>query len=230
MTTGTRKTEPAPERLTAALRRHAAERPEALAYLTDRADRSRRLPYGELQAEARRIAAHLRGVCADGERALLLYAAPSDFVPAFLGCLFAGCTAVLALPPDFARLQRTLPRLATVAQDADIAVVLTTASLAASCREHEVAVGAAGVRWMETDCLGSPDLAAAGAAEPSSDALAVHRIAPRPQVYQSHDLPPAAEAGEEPTTSLGDRTEWQWLLDALARLDLRGDKIHGKAR
>src|SRR4029453_10992667 len=66
---------------------------------------------GELDRQARAVAAWLREVGLTGERALLLYPAGLEYIAAYFGCLYAGVVAVPAYPPNPARLERTLPRL-----------------------------------------------------------------------------------------------------------------------
>ena len=59
----------------------------------------------------------------EGERALLLYPSGLDFVAAFFGCLYAGVTAVPAYPP---RRNRNMARIASIANDAEAQIALTT--------------------------------------------------------------------------------------------------------
>jgi len=60
-----------------------------------------RLTYGELEQQARAIAAHLQATLPPGERALLVYPyeAGQAFITAFLGCLYAGVVAVPCAAP-----------------------------------------------------------------------------------------------------------------------------------
>jgi acyl-CoA synthetase (AMP-forming)/AMP-acid ligase II len=71
---------------------------------------------------ARAIAANLLERKAGGERALLLYRPSLDFISAFLGCLYAGVIPVPLYPPGS---DRSLPRLAAVAADAQPRFILT---------------------------------------------------------------------------------------------------------
>jgi len=89
------------------------------------------LTYGELDILARRIAVRLSAAGATGGRALLLYPPGLDYLAAFFGCIYAGVTAVPLYPPDPLRMDRTLPRLQAVCNDAAaVAVMGTTSSLA----------------------------------------------------------------------------------------------------
>jgi acyl-CoA synthetase (AMP-forming)/AMP-acid ligase II len=125
---------PAPESsstLVDLLRRRADRQPEGLAYafLDDGGGVGERLSYGELDREARRIAAWLQESGAQGDRALLLFPAGLDFLKAFFGCLYAGVIAIPAPPPEASRLKRTLPRLRAIAGDAGVSVVISNPSI-----------------------------------------------------------------------------------------------------
>ncbi|AOW99697.1 AMP-dependent synthetase [Moorena producens PAL-8-15-08-1] len=88
------------------------------------------LTYGELEKRSRAIAAQLQEMgVTRGERALLLYSQPLDFICAFFGCLYAGVIAIPAPPPDAIRLKRTLPRLQACVKDAQVSLVLTTSQI-----------------------------------------------------------------------------------------------------
>jgi acyl transferase domain-containing protein/acyl-CoA synthetase (AMP-forming)/AMP-acid ligase II/acyl carrier protein len=87
------------------------------------------MTYGALDRRARAIAASLQPIMKAGERALILYPPSLEYIGAFFGCLYAGVIAVPAYPPDPSRLQRTLPRLLSIIEDAEIDVVLTTSEL-----------------------------------------------------------------------------------------------------
>ncbi|HEX8185281.1 MAG TPA: amino acid adenylation domain-containing protein, partial [Blastocatellia bacterium] len=86
------------------------------------------LTYKELDERARTIAAALKSLGVNKDRALLLYPPGLDFIAAFFGCLYAGIVAVPAYPPDPARPNRTLPRLQAIVADAQATVALTTSS------------------------------------------------------------------------------------------------------
>ena len=133
----------------------AREEGEALAY-TFLADGTlegpcQELTFAGLERRARAIAAALgeRGLA--GERALLLFPPGIDFVAAFFGCLHAGVVAVPAYPPGS---KRKLPRLASIAADAQPKVILTTELL----REKLSALTArlpqlASTGWLATDAV-----------------------------------------------------------------------------
>lgn len=115
------------------LQARAAENPDRLAYRfsmddgDDGAD-TVQVTYGELDLSARAIGARLQEAKGRNERALLLFPPGLDFIAAFLGCLYAGATAVPAYPP---RKKRGLDRLTSITVDARPGFVLTTPSLQA---------------------------------------------------------------------------------------------------
>ncbi len=98
----------------------------AYIFLNDGEDEELKITYGELDAQAKAIAALLQGLGAQKERVLLLYPPGLEYINAFLGCLYAGAIAVPAYPPDPSRFQRTLPRLQAIAEDSQAKFVLTT--------------------------------------------------------------------------------------------------------
>ncbi|QSQ23764.1 non-ribosomal peptide synthase/polyketide synthase [Pyxidicoccus parkwayensis] len=112
------------------------------------------LSNAELLRRARRIGAALQQVTAAGERAVLLYPPGLEYVAGFFGCMAAGVVAVPAYPPDPTRLERTLPRLRAIIQDAQATVVLTT-SFILSMGEmlFETAPDLKALRWLATDEL-----------------------------------------------------------------------------
>ena len=112
------------------------------------------ITFAALDEKARAIAAQLIVQGAAGQRALLLYPPGLDFIAGFLGCLYAGVVAVPAYPPDPARLERTLPRLRAIVNDASPRFVLTTAFIAEMAEamfalEPELKT----LQWTATDTL-----------------------------------------------------------------------------
>jgi acyl-CoA synthetase (AMP-forming)/AMP-acid ligase II/acyl carrier protein len=84
------------------------------------------ISYNHLLIDVKSIATHLLKYAQTGNRALLLYENAQDFIPAFLGCLYAGIVAIPAYPPDPMRLNRSLPRLVSIYKDAKPELMLTT--------------------------------------------------------------------------------------------------------
>jgi amino acid adenylation domain-containing protein/FkbH-like protein len=119
-----------PSNLIELLRRRAAEQPDRVAYtfLADGETEEVNLTYGELDRQARAIAAWLQPLVGVGERVLLLYPPGIEYVGAFFGCLYAGAVAVPAYPP---RRNRNLLRLQSIVTDAQATVALTTANILA---------------------------------------------------------------------------------------------------
>jgi acyl-CoA synthetase (AMP-forming)/AMP-acid ligase II len=116
------------------LRWRATKQPERLGFrfLGDSGSSETSLTYGDLERRARAIAAALHALEADGTRALLVYPPGLEFVCAWFGCAYAGATvvAVPALQP--ARAPRFLATASAIAEDAQPAVVLTTAAMRAA--------------------------------------------------------------------------------------------------
>lgn len=107
------------------------ERTEKIAYtfLLDGETQEASITYGELDRQARLIAARLQSAGANHQRVLLLYPPGLDYISAFLGCLYAGAVAVPTYPPDVTRLDRSLPRFISIIKDADAKFVLTTSPI-----------------------------------------------------------------------------------------------------
>src|SRR5690349_13054085 len=80
------------------------------------------LTYAEVDRNARRIAARLQAIDAEGERVLLLYPPGLEFISAFFGCLYAGAVAVPVYPP---RRNRNLLRLLAIVADSESSIVMT---------------------------------------------------------------------------------------------------------
>src|SRR6185295_4718571 len=129
------------------LRARALDRPTARAFtfLGDQDGEDDHLTYAGLDERARAIAAVLQEHGARGERVLLLYPPGLEYVAAFFGCLYAGAVAVPAYPP---RLNRSLPRLRSILEDARPLVALTTAAILARVEGwSEQAPWLGAVRW-----------------------------------------------------------------------------------
>ena len=136
------------------LRWRALQQPEQgiYTYLIDGEIEGANLSFAALDRQAQAIGALLQSNGASGERALLLYPAGLEFIPAFFGCLYAGVIAVPLPPPNMAQPQRTLPRLRTIANDAQPMLALTTSSILSKveglfARAPELQT----MRWLATD-------------------------------------------------------------------------------
>lgn len=149
------------ESLVHLLRRRATAQPDELYFrflhTGDVDGPSVEVSWGQLDLEARRIAARLQQLRAAGERALLLFPPGAAFIAAFYGCLYAKVVAVPAYPPDPSRLVRTLPRLRAIVEDADARLVLAPAAICAMARSLtsvEPRLGA--LQWVPTDTVAAP--------------------------------------------------------------------------
>jgi acyl-CoA synthetase (AMP-forming)/AMP-acid ligase II len=109
------------------LRLQAAKQPDrwAFTFLHSGEVEEARWTYADLDRRARTIGAALQQHGAAGERVLLVYPPGLEYVAGFMGCLYAGAIAVPVYPPDPLRLDRTLPRLAAIMQDARPSTALT---------------------------------------------------------------------------------------------------------
>ncbi|MEH2169755.1 MAG: amino acid adenylation domain-containing protein [Nostoc sp.] len=103
---------------------------KAYSFLLDGEVEASYLTYGELDRQARSIAALLQSYgIKSGERGLLLYPPGLEFIAAFFGCLYAGVIAVPAYPP---RPNQSLSRLQAVVADAEATIALTTTTVFAN--------------------------------------------------------------------------------------------------
>ncbi|MGC9527309.1 MAG: fatty acyl-AMP ligase [Limnospira sp.] len=135
----------------------------AYTFLADGETESGRLTYGELDRQARAIAAHLRARVSPGSRVLVVYpyTAGLEFIAAFFGCLYAGVVAVTDNPPRSAgALEKTVARL----QSSEAEIALTTRGLLSHLRglrqkQPQLAPQLDHLPWIATDAL-SPNSAA----------------------------------------------------------------------
>ncbi len=104
---------------------------QAYIFLQNGETESGSLTYGQLDRQARMIAAYLQSW--QGERALLLYPSGLEFITAFFGCLLAGVVAVPIYPP---RRNQKLSRLLSIANDAQAKIALTTTSILADIEKR----------------------------------------------------------------------------------------------
>lgn len=109
--------------------RLAASQPQQLAlrFLGDGEQIGALYSYAQIDASAQSVAGYLQAFVRPGDRVLLLFPGSPDYVTAFLGCLYAGVTAVPAYPPE--RLGGLRPqyseRLRAIAADCKPTLVLT---------------------------------------------------------------------------------------------------------
>ncbi len=140
----------------------AAHHPKRCAYkfLIDGEIEETQLTYGELDRRARAIAATLQSIRATGERALLLYPPGLEYIASLFGCLYAGVVAVPMYPPKLNRpVDRGLPRLQAIVEDARPLIALTTSSILSMAGSFfPRSLGLESERWVATDMV-SDDLA-----------------------------------------------------------------------
>ena len=143
-----------PSSMVALLRERADAQPERRVhtFLVDGETKEVHLTYGQLDRQARAIAARLQHLGATGQRALLIYPSGLEFIAAFFGCLYAGVTAVPVYPPHPTRLAQTLPTLRGIAQDAEALFALTTSPFLAMANMMFAKDPDFGkLRWLATD-------------------------------------------------------------------------------
>lgn len=123
--------------LVSVLRERSQQTPERLAYSYQTERGEVRLTYGELDRQARVIAARLQALGGANARALLLYPPGPEFLAGFFGCLYAGVIAVPAYPPraPFRAQDRAIRRILSIAKDASPRFVLTTEATRAKLLE-----------------------------------------------------------------------------------------------
>ncbi|WP_340123563.1 amino acid adenylation domain-containing protein [Methylobacter svalbardensis] len=116
------------------------------------------MTYGELDLQARQLAAQLQALGLQGERAVLLYPPGLDYIAAFFACLYGGLIAVPAYPPTNGR---HMPRLQAIIDDSQAAVILGTQSVADAVRQFAVdSAGLLDKRWLITDNPAAVDASA----------------------------------------------------------------------
>lgn len=148
----------APEPLFEVLRSNAERAPDgtALRFLPpghtpgERGDVLRRR---ELDLRARSVAAVLQQECVAGARVLLLLPPGPHFLVGFVGCLYAGATAVPCSPDIGGTAHDPTDRFVSVAADAGVVAVLTTSTLAPSLRARWEPNGVPPGRWFDVDAL-----------------------------------------------------------------------------
>lgn len=136
--------------LVASLRYWTEQTPNGAAFYSfDGEGEEIRLSYADLDRRARAIAARLIGLGLQGERVLLLYPPGLDFVTGFMGCLYAGITAIPAYPP---RRNRYMSRIDAISKDAQAKAALTVADVADRVEGLLVdAPSLQAAKWIATD-------------------------------------------------------------------------------
>jgi len=133
---------------------HAAERPDQLAFvsLQNGTTPSATLTFGQLRQSVIAAAEHLRPLAARGERVVLLYDHPFDFLVPFLACLYAGLIAVPAPLPNTFTAKRVQARMLGILKDASPVLALTTAeNLDALEAAYQGLPEFSNMNWVATD-------------------------------------------------------------------------------
>jgi len=132
------------------LRLRAERHPQRMAYifLENGEQPAESLTYGELDVQARQLAARLQELGFQGERAVLLYPPGLDYIVAFIACLYAGVIAVPAYPPSNGR---HMPRLQAIVDDSRAALILGTQHVADRVHWFGGGSGLLNKNWLITD-------------------------------------------------------------------------------
>jgi acyl-CoA synthetase (AMP-forming)/AMP-acid ligase II len=115
------------------LRTQAAERPDqrACTILGRGGVELEVATYAQLDRRVRALAARLTEQSVPGQRVLLMYPTGLDFVAGFFACAYAGLVAVPVPGPEGPGAGKAIDRLQSIVKDADPALILTTADVAA---------------------------------------------------------------------------------------------------
>ena len=107
------------------------------------------ITYGELDLQARAIAALLQRERLAGERVVLFYEAGLEFTAALFGCFYAGAVAIPLYPP---KRKQSLVHVGAICEDAQPRAILSTSSLAGSISRFGAdSTVMSGLRWLLTD-------------------------------------------------------------------------------
>src|SRR6202049_847357 len=147
-----------PSTLVEILRWRALHQPNRLAFtfLLDGESEEVHVTYGQLDRRARAIASCLKIQEANQGRALLVYPPGLEFIAGFFGCLYAGVVAIPIYPPHSPRLDRSLPKLRAIANDAEPVVALTSTALLPLMESIRAqAPDLQALPWLATDTIDS---------------------------------------------------------------------------
>ncbi|MEQ1529444.1 MAG: AMP-binding protein, partial [Methylococcales bacterium] len=113
------------------------------------------MTYGELDFQARQLAAQLQAQGLLGERAILLYPPGLEYIVAFFACLYSGTIAVPAYPPTNGR---HMPRLQSIIDDSQATIILSTQNVATTVRQFSGnSVCLLDKYWLLTDTVSAID-------------------------------------------------------------------------
>lgn len=140
------------------VRWRALHQPDMVAhtFLVDGAMEESSINYGEMDRQARSIAAWLQSLKLAGERVLLLYPPGLEFISAFCGCLYAGAIAVPLSTINIARPNRWAHKLRSITDDTEPRVCLTVGrSLTKLENLLSQAPNLRSIKWLATEELES---------------------------------------------------------------------------
>ncbi len=138
------------------LRERARSHPERIACIFLSDDHSTRVSvtYGEIDSEARKVAAILQKEFQPGDRAILLFPPGPGFYSAFLGCLYSGVIPVPAYPPNRPGQTNhaTFQRFLAILRDAGPVAILCTRQILGRLEPvTKEFPDARELRWVATD-------------------------------------------------------------------------------
>ncbi|WP_344445208.1 fatty acyl-AMP ligase [Kitasatospora nipponensis] len=127
--------------------------------------------YGELDRAAKRIASWLQQGDPVGQRVVVCHGGNAGFLPAFLGCLYAGAIPVPAPAPSVGR--QAADRLAGILRDSAARFVLTDSAHGPAVSQLIAAIGRPEVLCLATDRpgVGDPDAWRRPASRPGEPAF-----------------------------------------------------------
>lgn len=125
----------------------------AYAFIRDTLEVSEELRWAGLQERVARLSHVLLGRTTPGSRILLLYPPGLEVVVAFWACIQSGLIPVPAPPPEAIRRKHSLPRLRAIIDDAQAAMVLTTAGIYALSADLVKGKESEKTLWLTTDDL-----------------------------------------------------------------------------
>ncbi len=135
------------------LRETARLCPDSIGYtfLADGENATMDLTFRQLDQAACALGQHLSDMGMSGQRALLLFPPGFDFVVSLFGCLYAGVTAVPALPP---RRNRNMRRIQSIVADAQASLVLSVGTnIERSKRLVRDDSDLANLKWIAVDSI-----------------------------------------------------------------------------
>jgi amino acid adenylation domain-containing protein len=132
------------------LRYRGAQQPDRVAFTFLQDAQSTSITFSELDRRAQSVAVALREKARHGERAILLFPPGIEFIVALFGCLYSGVIPVPAYPPVP---RRRLPRVQSIAGDAQPVVVLTERSVLTELEGVAEAAGLARAAHIATDTV-----------------------------------------------------------------------------